>query len=292
MGLKTLLLLLLAGTAQAQVWTVVNSTRNPLSVTVTNFPAGGDSVYVTNPTTSTVSGSVSVSNLFNGTTVYVVNPTTASVTGSVSVSNLYNGTTVYVVNNTTSAVTGTFWQVTQPVSIAAMPSTPVTGTFFQATQPVSGNVFISSSVRTSVMFYVVASTVGATGAESNLTLTKSAGTAATSALAKHVLTLGKRLRIQSISIGTRGNATATIQTTTFNLRLATNGICITSSTPILFSDRTATAAVASDWDRHPIDVPDGYELVGDGTAAICMSVNSTYVTNAPTADVLLIGYEY
>jgi hypothetical protein len=35
-------------------------------------------------------------------------------------------------------VTGTFWQATQPVSIASMPSTPVTGTFWQATQPVSG----------------------------------------------------------------------------------------------------------------------------------------------------------
>lgn len=36
------------------------------------------------------------------------------------------------------AVTGTFWQATQPISIASMPSTPVTGTFWQATQPVSG----------------------------------------------------------------------------------------------------------------------------------------------------------
>jgi hypothetical protein len=35
------------------------------------------------------------------------------------------------------AVTGTFWQTTQPVSIASMPSTPVTGTFWQTTQPVS-----------------------------------------------------------------------------------------------------------------------------------------------------------
>lgn len=38
------------------------------------------------------------------------------------------------------AVTGTFWQTTQPISIASMPSTPVTGTFFQATQPISGTV--------------------------------------------------------------------------------------------------------------------------------------------------------
>jgi hypothetical protein len=40
----------------------------------------------------------------------------------------------------TLAVTGTFWQASQPVSIASMPSTPVTGTFWQATQPVSGTV--------------------------------------------------------------------------------------------------------------------------------------------------------
>ena len=40
-----------------------------------------------------------------------------------------------------TAVTGTFFQATQPVSIASMPSTPVTGTFWQATQPVSGAFF-------------------------------------------------------------------------------------------------------------------------------------------------------
>jgi len=39
--------------------------------------------------------------------------------------------------NASLPVTGTFWQATQPVSIASMPSTPVTGTFWQATQPVS-----------------------------------------------------------------------------------------------------------------------------------------------------------
>ena len=37
----------------------------------------------------------------------------------------------------TQAVSGTFYQATQPVSIASMPSTPVTGTFWQTTQPVS-----------------------------------------------------------------------------------------------------------------------------------------------------------
>jgi hypothetical protein len=50
------------------------------------------------------------------------------------------GTLNVSVQNASLAVTGTFWQATQPVSIASMPSTPVTGTFWQATQPVSGTV--------------------------------------------------------------------------------------------------------------------------------------------------------
>jgi hypothetical protein len=40
-------------------------------------------------------------------------------------------------NQSTLNVAGTFFQSTQPVSIATMPTTPVTGTFYQATQPVS-----------------------------------------------------------------------------------------------------------------------------------------------------------
>jgi len=44
------------------------------------------------------------------------------------------------VQNASLAVTGTFWQATQPVSLATAPTTPVTGTFWQATQPISGTV--------------------------------------------------------------------------------------------------------------------------------------------------------
>lgn len=41
----------------------------------------------------------------------------------------------------TQPVSGSFYQATQPVSIATMPTTPVTGTFWQATQPVSGTFY-------------------------------------------------------------------------------------------------------------------------------------------------------
>jgi hypothetical protein len=48
-----------------------------------------------------------------------------------------NGVWVNIKSSVSIGVTGTFWQATQPVSIATMPTTPVTGTFWQATQPVS-----------------------------------------------------------------------------------------------------------------------------------------------------------
>lgn len=58
----------------------------------------------------------------------------------------FQGTSPWVVsaNGGSFAVTGTFWQGTQPVSIATMPSTPVTGTFWQTTQPVSGTFWQST----------------------------------------------------------------------------------------------------------------------------------------------------
>ena len=67
-------------------------------------------------------------------------------------------------NQSAIGVTGTFWQTTQPVSIAtmpttavtiaSMPSTPVTGAFWQTTQPVSGSVSILGTVPVSGTFSV------------------------------------------------------------------------------------------------------------------------------------------
>ncbi len=55
----------------------------------------------------------------------------------------------------TQPVSGTFYQATQPVSVAGTLAVdgsgvtqPVSGTFFQATQPVSGSVSISGNVNT------------------------------------------------------------------------------------------------------------------------------------------------
>lgn len=95
-----------------------------------------------------VSGPVNQGNANDGGVnwgVYVGNwPSTQTVAGTVTVKqgvSLDGGYSwpVEVKNFPgTQPVSGTFWQATQPVSIASMPSTPVTGTFWQGTQPVSG----------------------------------------------------------------------------------------------------------------------------------------------------------
>lgn len=73
-----------------------------------------------------------------------------------------SGTVTVDGSGVTQPVSGTFWQATQPVSLASVPShavtgpltdaelrataVPVSGTFWQATQPVSGTVAISGTV--------------------------------------------------------------------------------------------------------------------------------------------------
>lgn len=158
----------------------------------------------------------------------------------------------------------------------------------------AGRVAVQSGVgRTDVRFYAVAAAAGATTVETAISLTKSSGTSATSAAASWVVPSGKRFRITSIVFATRGNATATIQSTTFNLRVNTAGAVTTSSTPVILSARSATPATASAWDRLILDLPgDGLELVGDGTMQFGLTAAATFTTNAPTWDAVILGYEY
>lgn len=151
---------------------------------------------------------------------------------------------------------------------------------------------IQDSGRTQVCYYAVAAAAGTTTTETAISLTKSSGTSATSAAVSHVIPAGKRLHITSISVAARGNATATIQTTTFNLRLNTAGAVTTTTTPILLSMRCATPATASAWDRLIIPIGEGYEIDGNGTVQIGMTAAATYTTNAPTWDVTITGFEY
>lgn len=146
--------------------------------------------------------------------------------------------------------------------------------------------------RVAVRYYAVAAAAGTTGTETAITLTKSADNAATSTAVSFVVTSGKRFRITALSFATRGHNTATAQTTTFNFRVNTAGSVVTTSTPIELAVRSATPATANEWDRVIVPVPDGWEILGDGTLQFGVTAVATYTTNAPTWDVLIVGYEY
>jgi hypothetical protein len=173
-------------------------------------------------------------------------------------------------------------------SCQAPPSSAVTNAGTFAVQA----ALVKDTGRTAVAFSATGVAAGATGVETAITLVKSAGTAATSSAASFVVTSGKKLRITSVTFASRGHATATAQVTTFSLRLNTGGAVATTSTPVLVQARTATPATASAWDRLTVPLPDGYEITGDGTLQIGITANSVFVTNAPTWDVLITGFEY
>ena len=149
----------------------------------------------------------------------------------------------------------------------------------------------SDKARSAVSFYAVGATAGTTGTETAITLTRSLATGATTTGNSFVITSGKKFRITQISLATRGSGTATAQATTFNVRLA-SGATGTTSTPVIFSARSATPATAAAWERVMFTIPDGYEITGDGTLQFGVTASSTYATNAPTWDVNIIGYEY
>lgn len=146
--------------------------------------------------------------------------------------------------------------------------------------------------RSNINLYASGVASGTTGTETAITLTKSAGTAATSSAASFVVTNGKIFRITNIIFGTRGNATGTAEITTFVIRVNTGGAVTTSSTPVVLSARSGAAATALAYDRIAIPLTEGYEITGDGTLQFGVTANSVFTTNAPAWDVLITGYEY
>lgn len=154
-------------------------------------------------------------------------------------------------------------------------------------------VFQMDTTRTIIHLWANAAAAGATGTETAITLTRSGSPgAATTTGTSFTPTTGKRFRISMISFATRGNATATVQTTTFNLRVNTAG-AVTTTSNIWLSARSATPATASAWDRFVMMYGDlGPVIAGDGTVQFGVTAAATYTTNAPTWDVQIVGYEY
>lgn len=181
-----------------------------------------------------------------------------------------------------------------PIGVAANPFAVVAPTITKGTQGANGHTVqdLKDAGRTAINLYAAGVASGATGVETLITLTRSAGTGATTAAGTFVVTAGKTFRITSISFASRGNATATAQVTTFSLRMNTGGAVTAATTPVLLAVRSATPATALAWDRFVTQIPDGLEIAGTGTLQIGVSANAVFVTNAPTWDVWITGFEY
>jgi hypothetical protein len=135
----------------------ITLTYDPVTgnLSTTNVPIPVDGSSVTQPVsisgTVPISGSVSITGTPN---VAVTNTPTVTVgNASIPVTGTFYQTTqpVSLAVAPTTPVTGTFYQATQPVSIATMPTTPVTGTFYQATQPISGSVSLGVTTGKTVV---------------------------------------------------------------------------------------------------------------------------------------------
>lgn len=269
------------------------SGSGPYSVTA---GTGSFTMGFVGATGSTVSASYqgaisSVPVSIQGTANVQVVTSTLQVTGSMEVltSTLQVTGSVEVLTSTLQ-VTGSMSVTasTVQVNVAGLPA------ITKGTQGATGITTqdLKDAGRVHVTYYVTASTVGATTAESALVFTKASATSATSSAYTFAITNGKTYRITNISIATLGNATPTAQSTIFNLRVNTAANCSAASTPVIWSSRSATPATASTWDRLIFDIPDGLQIAGTSTLQICASVNSTFTTNAPTADMIISGYEY
>jgi hypothetical protein len=147
-------------------------------------------------------------------------------------------------------------------------------------------------VKNDVVFYSDTVTAGATGVETLLTLTRAFGLDATTTGTSHKTSAGgKKLRITALEFYVRGHNTATAQTTLFSLRVNKDGAAIATTTPIIFQQRMSTPATANVVDRVVIPIPDGLDIPGGENVQFCISANSVFVTNAPTLQVTIIGYE-
>lgn len=155
-------------------------------------------------------------------------------------------------------------------------------------------VFQIDTQATFIQLWANGAASGTTGTETLITLTRSGSPgSATTTATSFTPTNGKRFRITNLVFASRGNATATAQVTTFSLRVNTGG-AITTTSNVMFSARTATPATASAWDRTAVFNfgESGPEIVGNGTLQFGVSAAATFVTNAPTWDVQITGYEY
>jgi fibronectin-binding autotransporter adhesin len=148
--------------------------------------------------------------------------------------------------------------------------------------------------RTSIM--LTASAASTAVGETLITLTKSAGLAATTTCSSCTITTGKTFRIQSIAISARNSAgTTPTSNVTVNIRAAVAGATTTAS-PLQMHYVVNIPATTASTLFPPMLIPDGFEIASNGaTNTYGLTItHPQWVTGTTTAtfDITIVGFEY
>jgi len=165
----------------------------------------------------------------------------------------------------------------------------------KGTQPAAGGIAVQNlndSGRTQVVYYANGIAPSGTGTATIVTLNKAVDGGVLTTGTTFKPTTGKKYRIQEIIFGTTGNATATTQDTTFEFKINPSGAVTTVAGYAAVARRHRTGAVAAAFMERKVQFPEGFEITGDGTLQFGVVFTSTYLANAPTIDVMIVGYEY
>jgi hypothetical protein len=161
-------------------------------------------------------------------------------------------------------------------------------------QSLNGVGLTTQDLKDASRSYVVFSADGVTPAiaETVITFTKIVADTTTTAQTTYTITNAKTFRLQAICASMTAGAAA--NRVRVALRLNTGGACVAGSNILLpvaeLAPQYGTAAAAEGGAYVCQPIPDGLEITGNGTKAICLSENA--VAASGTLTVNLVGYEY
>lgn len=213
--------------------------------------------------------------------------------------------TAFAVNSTLSAETtkviGTInVAVGQTVAVTQTTAANLNATVVQAalakgTQGTTGvsTQDLKDAGRVSIM--VTASVASTASSETLITITKSAGLAATTTGSSNTITTGKRFRIQGLFATARNTTGTNAGVATIRFRAAVAGVTSATS-PLQITASVALPAAATSVTFPDIQIPDGFEIDSNGATNTwgLTILHPQWVTASVVAtfDITLIGYEY
>ena len=222
------------------------------------------------------------------------------------------------------AVTGTFFQATQPVSIATMPTTAVTGTFFQGTQPVSVSALPALTAGAAVIGAVTQSGTWNIGSITTVALPTGASTETTlaAASAKLPASLGAKPGATSLTTVAATDDYARLPAVSTNLLLSaaatTNGTSVKATAGAVKSvqgynakaaavylklyNKASAPTVGTDVPVKTIylpassafafDFPAGYSFATGIAYALTLAAANADATALVSADIICLNVDY